>query len=115
MFKTLKGTFQKYLTTEVAGIRLNYITFSISDAETKNELKSHLMKNDNLRSALVIGWIVAVMNFCNHLFRVFILKIPGYLGLSTSSGGLILILSWTFCSFRVQKLSQLVFATWYIS
>lgn len=115
MFKNCMSKCKKYLTIETAGIKLNYITFSISDAETKKELSSHLMRGDNLKSALVIGWIAVVVNFFSQLYRVFILKIPAYSGLTTSILGLILLLSWTFCSFRMQKLSQLVFATWYVS
>jgi len=57
------------------------------------------MKNDNLKSVIVLGWIVTIMNLSNHLYRVFILKIPGYLGVATGTLGIITIIFWTFSAF----------------
>ena len=49
------------------------------------------MKNDDVKSVIVLGWMVTIMNLPNNLYRVFILKIPGYLGVATGTLGIISI------------------------
>ena len=40
-FKNVRDFILKNITTEIAGIKLNYVTLSISDLDTRNEFNMH--------------------------------------------------------------------------